>query len=649
MTQPTHGHAAATIDPDAAPVKTRILDRDETVTTASGATFTASAGWRVEERPEAITLVGPEGDLRISYVEVADQDRDKAIAAAWKRVTPELVLEVADAIDLPSRDGWDTHAKISYVTPATEQREVFLVARRKGPTWFIALVDGKHAALDRRSAQMSNAITSLKVKGLEKESFAGKKANRLDAARIGELDRFIEEARAMTNVPGAAVAVVQDGAVVLAKGYGVKQRGKKSKVGPRTLFMIGSITKPITSLMMARLIDQGKFTWDTPVTVLLPSFALGDPATTKRVQMRHTVCACTGMPSQNVELRFEYASAEDRLASMKSMMPTTDFGETFQYSNLMVSAGGFAAAHAYAPQKKLLPAYEAAMKALVFEPLGMKSTTFDFKRVARGDHAAPHRDDLQGEPVAMAVETERFVIPVAPAGATWSNVDDMARFIAVELGKGKLGGKQLVSEQQLLARRAPQVKLSDEASYGLAWDLVTENGLDTVSHTGGTIGFSSLLLFIPEHGVAIVLLSNAGDRGAFIFAVYRRFFELLFDGKARAREELVTQVRLDAEARAEELELLSRADPAWFDTLAGGWVAPGLGRIDLARDERGATLDAGEWKATVGKRTGRDGTVAIVTTSVPEVGIQLVPRERDGRTVLVLSEGQHEYVFERAK
>lgn len=640
-----------TADPGRPPVVKRTLEKDETVTTASGATFTASAGWTVEERPEGITLVTPEGDLRLTHVEVAEADRAKAVAAAWKRVVPDFALEVAQAEDQPARDGWDAVAQVVYITPAAEQRVVVAVARRKGATWYIALVDGKQAAADRRGAQTFTAIESLKVKGLDKESFAGKQAHALDAARIAELDRFIEEARVLAKVPGAAVAIVQGGKVVLAKGYGVKQRGQKAAVGPRTLFMIGSVTKPLTSLMMARLVDQERFGWDTPLTRVLPGFALGDPVTTKAVQMWHTVCACTGMPRQDYEFIFEYGklSAEDRLASMKSMTPTTRLGETFQYSNLMVSAGGFAAAHARSPRKKLLPAYSEAMNVLVFAPLGMKSTTLDFKRVARADHASPHPRDLRGEPIAVPIAAESWVVPVAPAGAVWSSVADMARFLALELGNGVLDGKQVVSEKQLLARRTPQVKITDQASYGLAWGVTKENAIETIGHDGATAGFSTLLQLIPEQGVGIIIVANASDGGAFTGAVNRRLLEILFDGKPEAKENLAARVKLDAEARSEQLKLVAEADSSWFDALAGGWVAPGLGRIELRRDKRGAVLDAGEWTSTVGKKTERDGTVKLITTAVPIVGLELEPREKDGRKLLFVSGGQHEYVFERAK
>ena len=332
---------------------------------------------------------------------------------------------------------------------------------------------------------------------------------------------------------------------------------------------------------------------------------------------------------------------------MKVMIPTTDFGETFQYSNQMVALGGYAAAHARSPKRKLLPAYTDAMHALVFAPLGMKATTFDFARVARSDHATPHGRDRLGEIVAIGVEVTRYQIGGAPAGSAWSNVEDMARFILLELGNGELGGKQLVSEKQILARRVPQAKMDDTRSYGLAWVIDHANGLDVIGHDGGTEGFSSLLQILPEHGVGIVVLANSRDGDALLGAVRRRWIELLFDAETKAKDELAKRMERDADALAAERELLSDADPEWFDALAGEWVAPGLGRIELARGTRGPTLDAGEWKVSVGKRTGRDGSVSLVVTGVPMAEIELVPHEQGGRMVLVFAFGQERYVFER--
>ncbi len=644
--------AAAPVADQSAPA--RKLTKDETVTSRSGATFTASAGWTVQEARDRITLTTPEGDLSVVLVEVpaaAAKNREAAVARAWAQVRPGFDLKVAQSQDVTAREGWDEVGQTVYVTPAAERRIVVAFGRRKGATWYVGLLDGRQEGLSRRGAQLQTVVESFKPPGLEKESFAGKTAHPLDEKRLAELEAFAEASLATAKVPGAAIAIVQGDKIVYEKGFGVRALGKPSKVSPRTLFMIGSVTKQLTTLLMARLVDQKKFGWDTPVTEVLPGFALGDATTTAQATMRHMVCACTGMPRQDLEFIFEYGKVtpEDRLALMKTMKPTTGFGETFQYSNLMVSAGGFAAGHARSPRQKLGPAYDAAMKALVFGPLGMKSTTFDFARAGRSDHAAPHPFDLRGEPVAVPIAAEEWTIPVRPAGAAWSNVRDLSRVILLELGKGKIGGVEIVSEASMLARRQQQVKITSELGYGLGLVVGTAHGVQVVTHSGGTFGFRSDLLILPEHGVGIAILTNSIGGGAFNQAVERRMMELLFDGKPEAQEDLAEAMKLNQATTDEEWKLVQPdPDPEWVAAVAGAWTADGLGRIELRSAKGKAVLDAGEWSVTFGKKTDRDGTVKLVTTSAPLAGIELIPRDVDGRKVLVLEDGQHSYIFERA-
>jgi CubicO group peptidase (beta-lactamase class C family) len=648
-TPPAEPPSASTAAP-----RSRTLTADETITTASGATFTASSGWKVDEHADRVVLTAPEGDVTLTYVEVTGAaDRDAAIAAAWAKVDPAFALPVAQAADDPPRGGWDAMGQVIYVTPASEGRLVAAVVRRKGGTWYVALADGKLAAFDRRGAQLGTALESLKVAGLQDESFAGKTAHALDEARLAELGAFVEQARVAAGVPGAAIAIVQGGKVVYEAGFGVRAAGKKGAVTPKTRFMIGSIGKSLTTLMMARLVERGTFGWDTPVIDVLPSFALGDEATTRAARMRHTACACTGMPRQDLEFIFEGAlSPEARLATMATMVPTTAFGETFQYSNLMVAAGGYAAAHAYAPKLALGPAYDRAMQELVFDPLDMKASSFDFKKVAKAEHALPHPTDLHGKAVPATLDDERWVLPIRPAGGLWSTVGDMARVILLELGKGVLDGKRVIGEAPLLERRKPQVKITDESSYGLGLGVGTYKGIAMVSHTGGTAGFSTALVFFPDHDVGMILLTNAGANGTMGAVVERRLIELLFDAAPQAADDLAAAVARDAERRAEELAMIEAPpDQAWFAQYVGAWAAPGLGTIELRWDKKTkqAVLDAGEWVVPVGKKTGKDGTIELVATGGIVTGGGVTPREQDGQTVLVIELGQQRYVFTRVK
>ena len=242
----------------------------------------------------------------------------------------------------PARDGWDAVANLVYETTTAEQRSVWATARRKGDTWYVSLFDGTKAGWGRRFPQAQIADKSLRVPGLVRESFLGKPAHALDAGRLAALRAFLVEAQRQLQIPGLAIAVVQGGEVVLAEGLGVRQLGKRAPVTADTLFRVASMSKPLTTLMMARLVDEGAFTWDTPAAALLPGFALGDPETTRKLTMKYTVCACTGLPRQDLEAIFDGAgkTPERMLAGMQRMTPTTGFGETFQYNNQMVAAGG---------------------------------------------------------------------------------------------------------------------------------------------------------------------------------------------------------------------------------------------------------------------------------------------------------------------
>ncbi len=322
------------------------LSEDTKLTTASGATFTVSKGWHVARTDTMIVIQEPERELSAAFVEIAAPTVEEAIAQAWKRWKPDFARTVRATAKPPATSGWDEIAQIAYETGAEERRVVVGAARRKGQTYYVTLIDGAVAAAERRGAQLNIAVGSLEVAARTEENLAGRRAHTLDPARLEKLVAFAEEARKQTNVPGVALAVVQDGKIVLEKGLGVRELGTNEPVTPSTLFMIGSMTKPLTSLMMARLVDSRKFAWETPITKLMPAFALGDPDATSRVTMAHTVCACTGLPRWDMEFIFESTGSTpaSRIELVRAMKPTTGFGETFQYSNLMVASGGYVAA-----------------------------------------------------------------------------------------------------------------------------------------------------------------------------------------------------------------------------------------------------------------------------------------------------------------
>jgi len=632
------------------PVSTRQLEQDTELTTASGATFEAPQGWFYTAGDAFLALENPERDVTLRLVEVPNEaDGVRAIQAAWKRVEPGFGRLVRQRTRPPPRDGWDAVTQVVYETGASEQRTVVALARRKGTTQYVALIDGTNAGIDRRGAQLMTVTSTFRAPGVEEESFAGLTAHPLDAERLELLEQFIIDAMASAEVPGAAVLVVQGDKIVFEKGLGVRELGKRNAVTPNTLFMIGSATKSLTTLMMAKLIDEARFSWETPANQLLPSFALADPEITRKLQLKHTVCACAGLPRQDMEFLFEYAhvTPEQRVEAMRSMRPTTGFGETFQYSNTMVAAGGYIAAHALEPKLPLGPAYERAMQTRVFGPLRMTSTTFDFGVVKRREHAVPHAMDITSKYRVLPLESEAGVVSVLPAGAAWSNLRDMSKYVLFELRAGRSqAGNQLISRENLFERRTPQIKITDKMSYGLGLFVEQDHGVSLVHHGGNTIGFTSDMFLMPEQGVGVVLLTNAGDANAFRKAVRRRVIELLFDGKAEATRALGFALASRRVAVRKVVAQLVEPEPEWVKGLAGRYSNANLGPISIELVGSQGIIDAGEWKSAFGKKQEADGTAQLILLDPPLAGLELLPALHSGRRTLTLETGQQAYGFE---
>jgi CubicO group peptidase (beta-lactamase class C family) len=631
----------------AAPAPTQ-LDADAKQTTPAGATFVAPKGWWVTRASDLLVLEAPERDLVVSLFETKAGSAEAAIPLAWARVRPAFAGKATQTNRPPPREGWDEVVQVSYDVPAAEARAVSALARRKGDTTYVTIVEGSLAAFDRRGAQLQTAVGSFRAKGVEEESFAGKVAQPWIGKRLEALIAFVEEGRRMAGVPGASFALVQNGNLVVARGFGTRALGGKEPASVDTLYLIGSITKSMTSLMMAKLVDEGRFRWDSPVTDVWPAFALGDPEATKKLQMKHTVCACTGLPRQDLTFFFEgwRATPEARVAQMKELRPTTAFGETFQYSNLMVSAGGFVAAHAADGKAKLGPAYDATFRSRVLAPLGMTTSTFDTGAATKRDHAMPHAMGMQGY-VPFPEATEGWLDSVRPAGGLWSSAREMSKWVSLELARGKgPDGKVIVSEESLRARYTPMANIKENAAYGLGLVVEKYGGVDVAWHNGGTLGMSSLALWLPGHDTGFVILTNAGNAATYTEAVRRRFFELLFDGQERAKEGLAFRMKLRDEARAKELAKVDKAPgEAWGKGLAGTWSCPDLGRVTVRWEKDRTVLDAGPWKSALGRVKEDDGTERVVLLDPPFTDFELL---RKGDT-LSLAVGQDKHVFTKVR
>jgi CubicO group peptidase (beta-lactamase class C family) len=632
---------------EAAPVSERLTA--DTPRTTEGATFIAPAGWSISERGPATILDAPEAGSRIALVDVHADAADAAVAVAWAAYNPPKYWALKRAAPQEDRDGWVDQKQYVYDTSPTEHRTVVANAARHGGLWTVTIFDMDQAVAEKRAGQVALVLGRLLPKGYQRETFADRTAHKLDAGRIAALTAFVDESREALGVPGVALGLVQDGKVVFADGFGSRELGKAGKPDADTLFMIASNTKALTTLLLARLVDGKRLTWDTPVTRLMPSFKLGDEATTSSVLVKHLICACTGLPRQDLEwlMEFKAATPASAMKLLGTMQPTSKFGEMFQYSNLLAAAAGYVAGYVISPRKELGAGYDAAMQAEVFGPLGMTATTFDYARALRGNHAGAYGFDLDGAPAPALMAINYAAIPVRPAGAAWSNVHDLLRYVAMELARGKLpGGKRYLGEDALLARQAPQVAMSKDQSYGMGLMVDRTWGIPVVHHGGDLIGYHSDMIWLPDHNIGAVILTNSQAGTILINAFRRKLLEVLFDGQPRADAELAAAGRELRQSIASERERLTV--PAADDdasVLAARYHSDALGDIAVVRDKGALYFDVGEWKSPVGSRKNPDGSVSFVMTAPGVIGLEAVVGTAGGKRTLVMRDAQHAYSF----
>jgi CubicO group peptidase (beta-lactamase class C family) len=471
------------------------------------------------------------------------------------------------------------------------------------------------------------------IPATSRTNLAGAAPLPLTGERRAAFEAYLADALYRFGVPGAAVAVVQNGDVVYLDGFGVAEAGGTRPVTPDTMMMIGSITKPMTTMLAASLVDDGRLAWETRLVDLLPEFAVGDPALTRRLTVRDAFCNCSGVPGLNMQSYFESLTPETVVTTLADVAPTSRYGEEFIYNNLLVASGGYALGVANGGgQGDLGLAYDLALRERVLGPIGMTRSTFDpGAALAGGDYALPHAVDLSGHLRPLPLIVERGLLPYRPAGGLWSNAREMARYLQTLLDHGVApGGARVVSAASLEATwtstvsvpnlfGGPPAMAAATARYGLGWMIGEYRGLRVVSHAGGTAGFTAEVAFLPESGLGIVILTNSLSLSpiplAFEYAVEFRLFELLFDQPADFDAELTARAK--ASAAAGPPPPLGEVEPAAVAPYLGRYENAELGEASLALRGGRLVLDTGELDSELRPLAGGDAKTAYLLHDPP--------------------------------
>lgn len=550
--------------------------------------------WHTSSAQEYNTLTDPDGAIKVYVLSVESNNTEQGLKAAWAIVEPAFALQPAK-IKTPPQEGVEQVAKVTYQTD-DPQRAVSATGQLVQGRVYAILTDGTAEAIDRRQSQLTIIQTGYDIKAVKKVDLTGVAPQPFDARMQAELEAYIAEAMPRADIPGAAVAIVQNGRIVYEKGFGVRELGKSDQITPETRMMIGSTGKTMTTMMMATVVDDGKMTWDTPAQQIYPNFAVADPQLSRQITMRNLVCACTGVPRRDLDMFFNasHLTAEGVVASLRTFEFFTPIGETFQYSNQMVATGGYLAAHAAGNgTSDLYTDYLAQMQQRVFDPIGMDQTTFSFDAVqASGNYALPHSANLYGEYTPLPLAYEQALKFFAPAGVSWSTAHDMARYLITELNQGiSLDGVRVVSPENLAETWQPQVPITAQSGYGLGWMVDQYKGLRLIHHDGNTQGFTAELAFLPESNLGIVVLANAARSNNFNEAVRFRLLELAFGQPKVHDAQFVYQAK---QLSSETAPLLGELDTAAVAPYLGAYYNEALGDLTLRLEDGKLSLDAGE-------------------------------------------------------
>lgn len=320
------------------------------------------------------------------------------------------------------------------------------------------------------------------------------------------LDIFINRSMKTEQVPGMAIAVIQDGKVVLQRTYGVREAGKKDLVDANTLFMIGSNTKAYTGTSIALLEKEGKLSLDDKVTKYLPTYRLNDACATQMVSLRDLLSHRIGMRTFQGDFTYwgSTLSREEVMEKMAIMPPSYEFRTRFGYCNSAFLTAG-----------QVIPAvtgksWEQFVRERIFQPLKMdRALALSAELSNAVNYARPHAL-YDGKQQVLPQPT---IDNLAPAGSISLSVSDMTHWLLMQMDTGRYAGTQVIPKDVILKTWDANTIVSPRTgyAYGLGWFISYPGGKKMLDHTGGVDGFVTASAFVPELRLGVIVLTNSDN------------------------------------------------------------------------------------------------------------------------------------------
>lgn len=404
---------------------------------------------------------------------------------------------------------------------------------------------------------------------------------------ISELDAYIEEARQEWEVPGLSVAIVKDGELLLSKGYGLRSLTSTEKIDQHTIFSIGSTTKAMVAAAMGMLVDEGLVSWDDKVSEHLPDFQLYDSYASRELRVRDLFTHNAGLGNADLLWYYNDLDSDEILHRMRRLKPAYPFRGGYTYQNIMYLAAGKLIA------KVSGKPWAEFMQDRVFSPLGMNNTypTLKISQQQENRSIAHHRIANKITPIE-----DCSADPIAPAGAIWSSVNDMAKWMQFLLDTAKINGKALLEEGTHQELFKPQIIIPKEqfypttaltkptwTTYGLGWFQHDYQGYTLQFHSGSLPGTVAIIGLVPELDLGVYVLGNldhAELRHAILYQVIDAFrgesdhdwstdLKKLYDGLADRQKRQAKELALSRQIKTKTSKNISAYAGIYFDPFWG--------------------------------------------------------------------------------
>ncbi len=416
-----------------------------------------------------------------------------------------------------------------------------------------------------------------------------------------DLEQYARQLRQEWGTPGMAIAVVKDGETVYAKGFGVKELGGSDLVDTETIFQIGSTSKAFTGVLVGMMKDEEKFSWKDKVIDHLPDFRMYDSWVTAQFMIEDLMAQRSGMASYAGDIQSELGFDRNHIIrSIRYMKPASSFRSEFAYvNNLLLVAAKLV-------EKYTGKSWQENVGERIFEPLGMNNTSATSDALMQAENRVSLHSRDNGKVVSVPMDSQSFSCYVyGPAGGVNSNVIDMAKWLKFHINRGTLNGKRLIKEETLDFMQTPKtiadyVFIEGKSYYCEAWVYTEYDPYPIIWHNGETSGNKTMLAFMPEAGIGIIVLSNMTDC-KMPEAIAHRFFDLYFNNTLRdLNKEWLAKTKKKDEQEASSKKQPSSIMPAMsYENYIGTYQNPAYGDIEVILADKNLYMTMGPAKIKI--------------------------------------------------